>query len=71
MAQLHSPLRYAAVSLALVDNLLTALTEKGILSPDDRAKVLGGAFHGLRTASNDDVRDAALLMETLYPQLSA
>lgn len=59
-------MRYAAVSLALVDNLIAALKEKGVLNDADREQIITGALAGLHNSPNVDIQGAAALMKELY-----
>lgn len=66
MPQNHSPMRYAAVSLVLIDNLITVLKEKGVLDDSDKSRIIAGAVEGLRNSPNLEFQGAVPLMQQLY-----
>lgn len=66
MAQKHSSLRDGTVALALVDNLIAVMRESGAISEAEKAKVIAGAFAGLRNSPNLDAPGAIELMTEMY-----
>jgi hypothetical protein len=66
MAQKHSAHRYAVVSLALVDNLITKLLDEGVISDEDKAAIIKNARAGLEMSANPDTRAAVELLDQFY-----
>jgi len=56
MPEQQSPMRWAAVSFALVDSLIAVLAEKGVLTPADRAKISERALQALRNSPNIEIQ---------------
>jgi hypothetical protein len=65
MTEQQSPMRWAAVSFALVDSLIGVLQETGVLTEADRAKISERALQALRNSPNVEVQGAEFLFHEL------
>jgi hypothetical protein len=62
----HKPMRWAVVSLVTLESLITVLTEKGVLSDADVARVRKKTLETIRNAPEIDVQGAESLFHELY-----
>jgi hypothetical protein len=66
MPQNHSPHRYAVVSLALIDNLITKLISDGVIKAEDKAAIVKVTREGIKNPPNSDTQGAVALLDEIY-----
>jgi predicted metal-dependent hydrolase len=69
MTQFHAPIRYGASAFALVDNLMTLLKKKGIITEEESRQLIADAISGVQGSVDASVRDAADLLREAYRPL--
>ena len=66
MPEPYTPIDYAAAALALVDNLMIRLRDKGVLTEPDTRQIVADAIHGAATSPDREVQNAADLLRLIY-----
>ena len=61
-----SPNSMTAVTFTLLDALLSRLIEKGVLTQEDQVAIYQRAHFSLKSADDQQMRDAVALLEHLY-----
>ena len=61
-----SPQAMSSVTFTLLDALLNQLIDKGVLTQDDQVAIYQRAHASLTSAADDQMRNAAALLEHLY-----
>ena len=61
-----SPQAMSSVTFTLLDALFNQLIDKGVLTQDDQVAIYQRAHASLTSAADDQMRNAAALLEHLY-----
>jgi hypothetical protein len=64
--QHYSALSRSSAAIALVDNLMTLLKEKGLLTEAEAQQIVADAITGTSTAPDPEVHGAADLLRAMY-----
>jgi hypothetical protein len=66
MAIEHSAKHWAAATYYVLDELISELTERGVLSPESATAIASRAMAAMQGNSDQDIRGGAALLKELY-----